>query len=67
MTDDEWPYRGARDVCWYCGGKLIWQNDFSLEDVYGEGEGEDIVTYLHCTECGARVTYEQRDDEEEEQ
>lgn len=23
--DDEWPWRGARDVCWYCGGKLIWQ------------------------------------------
>lgn len=36
---DEWPYKGARDVCWYCGGKLVWQNDFSVEDVYGEGEG----------------------------
>ena len=62
---DEWPYKGARDVCWYCGGKLVWQNDFSYDDVYGEGEG--IVTYLMCSECGARVQYEHRDDEEEEE
>ena len=63
--NDDWPYRGARGVCWYCGGKLIWENDFSYEDVYGEGEG--IVTYLMCSECGARVQYELRDDEEDEE
>ena len=60
-----WPWRGARDVCWYCGGKLVWQNDYSYEDVYGEGEGEGIVTYLICSECGARVTYEHKEGEEE--
>lgn len=65
MTDDEWPWRGARDVCWYCGGRLIWGSDFNYDEVFGEGEG--IVTYLHCTECGAEVQYSKRDDEEEEE
>lgn len=51
-----------RDVCWYCGGRLIWDSDFPYDEVYGEGEG--VVTYLHCTECGAKVTYEQRDGDE---
>lgn len=23
----EWPYKGARDVCWYCGGQLVWDSD----------------------------------------
>ena len=53
---------GIRDCCWYCGGKLCWDNDFDYADVYGEGEG--IVTYLHCTNCGATVEYSVRDDEE---
>lgn len=45
-----------RDTCWYCGGRLIWGCDYDYADVYGEGEG--IVTHLHCKDCGARVTYE---------
>ena len=65
MSDEEWPYRGARDVCWYCGGRLIWDSDFNYDEVHGEGEG--IVTYLHCTECGAEVVYSKRDDEDEVQ
>ena len=55
---------GKADTCWYCGGRLIWQNDFDYADVFGEGEG--IVTYLHCIECGARVEYSKRDDEEDD-
>lgn len=62
MTDKEWPERGARDVCWWCGGRLIWQSDFGYDEVYGEGEG--IVTYLRCTDCGAEVEYSKRDDEQ---
>ena len=61
MVDDE---EGARDVCWYCGGRLIWNSDFNYDEVFGEGEG--IVTYLTCTKCGAEVQYSKRDDEEEE-
>ena len=49
--------------CWYCGGKLIWQNDFAYSDIYGAGEG--IVTYLTCSECGAEVEYSRRDDVDE--
>ena len=62
MTD-EWPYKGARDVCWYCGGRLVWDNDFDYDEVYGEGEG--IVTFLHCTKCDAEVQYSKRDDKDE--
>lgn len=63
MSCDEWPYEGARDVCWYCGGRLVWDNDYSLEDVYGEGCGDGIVTLLHCTACGAKVKYTKEEDE----
>lgn len=60
-----WPYEGARDVCWYCGGQLCWDSDFNYDEVFGEGEG--IATYLHCTKCGATVLYSQRTDEEDEE
>lgn len=51
------------DVCWYCGGRLIWNSDFDYADVYNDGK-DGIVTYLHCSECGARVTYESVEDSE---
>ena len=38
-----------RGICWWCGGKLIWQSDFS--------EDEGMVTYLTCSECNAEVQY----------
>ncbi len=60
MSDDN---KMIGDRCWYCGGKLCWDNDFDYADVFGEGEG--IVTYLHCMDCGATVEYSNRDDEEE--
>lgn len=44
-----------RDICWYCGGRLIWNSDFNYDEVYGEGDG--IVTFLRCMKCGADVTY----------
>lgn len=50
-----------RDECWYCGGKLVWMSDFDYADVYGEGEG--IVTYLSCSECGAEVEYVKKENE----
>lgn len=37
--------------CHFCGGKLIWGNDFSFEDYGIEGEG--IVTSMTCSGCGA--------------
>jgi len=44
-----------RDVCWYCGGRLIWGNDWNPEDYGLEGEG--IVSTLTCSGCGAEVQY----------
>lgn len=34
---------------------LVWESDFNYDEVYGEGEG--IVTYYHCSNCGVQVTY----------
>ena len=63
--EQEWPYAGARDVCWYCGGRLRWDSDFGYDEVFCEGEG--IVSYLHCTNCGATVQYSQRTDMPEDE
>lgn len=52
-----------RDVCWWCGGRLIWQSDFDKEDVVGEGEG--MVTFLTCSNCNAEVQYTTGDEEDE--
>lgn len=55
----------GRNTCWYCGeDTLIWGGDNDLNDVYGEGEG--IITNLTCSNCGAEVTYELRDDSEDD-
>lgn len=50
--------------CWYCGGELLWQSDFNYDEVYLEGEG--IVTYLVCTNCGADVEFSLRTDNQED-
>lgn len=52
-----------RNVCWYCGGRLIWNSDFNYDEVHGEGEG--VVSYLTCANCSAEVEYSLRTDEEE--
>ena len=42
--------------CFHCCCRsLIWDSDFTYEDVGLEGEG--IVQFLHCTNCGAHVEY----------
>lgn len=51
-----------RNKCWYCGGELCWNSDFNYDEVYGEGEG--IVTFLTCTNCGAEVQYSLKNEEE---
>lgn len=43
--------------CFHCGiNAVIWDNDFSFEDMGLDGEG--IVHMCHCTNCGAAITYE---------
>ena len=42
--------------CFYCGAmEVIWDNDFSYEDCGYDGEG--IVVFLHCANCGAEIEY----------
>ena len=42
---------------------MIWESDFNYDEVYGEGDG--IVTYLHCPSCGADRKFSRRDDEDD--
>lgn len=55
--------------CFHCGARaVIWDNDFSFEDVGREGEG--IVHMCHCTNCGAEIEYSisiEIEDEDDEQ
>ena len=47
--------------CWWCGHKLIWQNDF-MKDEWGMN-GEGMVSILICSGCGAEVRMIEREDE----
>lgn len=38
-----------------CTNSVIWDNDFSYEDMGYEGEG--IVHICHCVRCGAEIEY----------
>ena len=40
-------------ICWYCRSKLIWNNDYDLDNIFEGGEG--ILTVLTCSndDCGA--------------
>lgn len=43
--------------CFHCGQRtVIWDGDFDFEDYEIEGEG--IVHTCHCMNCGAQITYE---------
>ena len=48
--------------CWYCGEKMIWQSDFTLEDMGRKGEG--IVSILCCSKCNAVAEFSIRDEDE---
>ena len=54
--------------CFHCGMRaVIWQSDFTFEEMGYEGEG--IVHICHCEHCGADVEYkiaEKQEKEEEE-
>ncbi len=56
-----------RSVCWYCSSinSLCWNSDFNYDEVYGEGEG--VVTFLHCMNCKAEIQYSLRTDELEDE
>lgn len=42
--------------CFHCCARaVIWDADFTFEDVGLEGEG--IVHFCHCSNCGAQIEY----------
>ena len=48
--------------CFHCLTKsVIWDSDFTFEDVGYEGEG--LVQFCHCTNCGAEIEYRIPDNE----
>lgn len=43
--------------CFHCLMRtVIWDSDFSGEDI-GIDDGDAIVHYLHCSNCGAQIEY----------
>lgn len=50
--------------CFHCGSKsVIWDGDFSFEDCDYEGDG--LVHFCHCMNCGAEIEYRISLDSEE--
>lgn len=42
--------------CFHCGERtVVWDSDFSYDDCGYDGDG--VVTFLHCTNCGAQIEY----------
>ena len=52
--------------CFHCLERaVIWDSDFSFDDCGYEGDG--IVQFLHCTNCGAEIEYRIPFDNDEEE
>ena len=41
--------------CFHCGGIVVWDSDFSGEEM--GYEEECIVHVCHCEDCGAEIEY----------
>lgn len=52
--------------CFHCGSRsVIWDSDFDYDDYGLDGDG--IIHELHCTNCGASITYYIPDENEEDE
>lgn len=38
--------------CLFCGGELCWNNDFTRDDTFADGEEKSLVSTYTCLECG---------------
>lgn len=63
MEIDEYQ---ARNTCWRCGaiGSICWNSDFNYDEVFGDGDG--VVSFLHCMKCGVEIMYIDKHDEDED-
>ena len=50
-------------ICPYCGHTMVWQSDFTYDEIFDEGDG--VVSYYHCGNCGCDAEFSLRTDREE--
>ncbi len=50
--------------CFYCGGKLVWCGQNTLEELGIEGEG--VADRLICSDCGSYAYFYLEDEEDGE-
>ena len=44
--------------CFHCGERaVIWGGDFGLDEWEDDPELDGVFHVLHCTNCGAEITY----------
>lgn len=55
----------VQPTCWWCGSPLVWDHDETSDDAFMDGR-DTLVSFLHCSHCGANVTYEEDPDREPE-
>ena len=41
--------------CWFCGHDMIWQSDYSFDELGYEDDG--VVAMLSCPSCGAMAEF----------
>lgn len=58
--------KSDRYTCALCGGYVVWDNDFMASELYGDTGSKAIVSFFHCCECGASITYETEEPEKDE-
>ena len=66
LVGQEPPRKGGRMYeCFHCGERaVIWDSDFSYEDMGLIGEG--FVHVCHCSNCGAEIIYYIKGDEDDD-
>lgn len=48
-------------ICWFCSAPMVWQSDFTFEDLERPDEGQ--LTVLKCSSCEAMAQFTIKDDE----
>ena len=41
--------------CWFCGHDMVWQSDYSFDELGYEDDG--VVAMLSCPSCGAMAEF----------
>ena len=64
--DRETRQQGGLFECFHCGARAVgWEADFEYDDMGYEGEG--LVQFCSCQNCGAQIEYDIPNETEEKQ